>query len=876
MASLSSLTEKSLDDLSALRGPIGQLATCRSDANDICPDCESVDIRAHLQCQELRWVASNAVFNLDHVPKDPFLAKCSLCRFLSRCVQARLAELPVETLEADSLLSTATLKGLRLTFPYNGRTRTLEGEQTYSFIARAEYGPIVIDALPLGEDAFRLANRKESYARPLLPVQADRNLILCWLNECQSQHLSCSKYDNQFRVPNHLPGLRFVDVHASCVVQATAETQDYLTLSYVWGALEHLVLKRDNINQLSKPGAIETSFQTQLPQVIRDAIRVTQDLGFKYLWVDTLCICQDDYDEKAAQIAAMNLIYKGATMTLVAAEADNAFSGLPGVRPYPQPRERIVERVGLIRLTTVSPPIDELMANSKWFTRAWTYGEEQFSRRLLYFTKQHVYFSCLLYSHREDAYDGDPGAYTGKGQRILHDFSTQEYFWLQSCLAEFSPRTYTFPIDRLDAFRSILNELTERGQYPFLEGLPTKDLLRAICWQHKSMYNRRNLSYPSWSWAGWDGAVSLPERGHLPESGESLVQPIILPRIASIREQGSQGQPLWETSVISEEAAVQKRSSLPAELLVQEYSAAAVHMLYVKASPLDFEALVPADSVIGEKQYSRSEEGGDSLQELTEKTFAVISWSDSSDTPLMEDAPHDHLQSSGAQSGSVNPSTLSVHGEAFGRKARTRPYPYNVVRLSFTALSIRLPVFFLPSTEYGLVYGRSGHPSSSLDDPKIKFHFDTYAPDSTVLAPSAATNIELLLLSTDISTFCIESRRIFEESEESKSTFEEREESKSGMLIRHLTAKANSAIRALSPKRTVDSPTSLESLEGCMGLSIGYRSLFDWMRSKPALVTMMVVEETTKLGVYERIGIAEWDEHAFQRFNPQAKDYILA
>jgi len=39
---------------------------------------------------------------------------------------------------------------------------------------------------------------------------------------------------------------------------------------------------------------------------------------------------------------------------------------------------------------------------------------------------------------------------------------------------------------------------------------------------------------------------------------------------------------------------------------------------------------------------------------------------------------------------------------------------------------------------------------------------------------------------------------------------------------------------------------------------------------------MMVVEETTEIGVYERIGVAEWDEHAFQRCNPQAKDYILA
>jgi hypothetical protein len=866
MASLGSLTEKLLDDSSASHGPIEQLAACRSDANDICPDCGSVDIRARLQCQEFRWVASDAVFHLDHVPKDPSLAKCSLCRFLSRCVQARLAELQVEALESDDLLSTATLKGLRLTFPYNGRTRTLEGEQTYSFIARVEYGPAVIDALPLGEDAFRLANRKESYARSLMPVQADRNLILGWLNECRSRHLSCLKYDSQFCVPNHLPGLRLIDVHASCVVQATAETQEYLALSYVWGALEHLVLKRDNVDHLSKPGAIETSFQTQLPQVIRDAIRVTQDLGFKYLWVDTLCICQDDGDEKRAQIAAMNLIYKGATMTLVAVEADNAFSGLPGVRPYPQPRERIVERVGLIRLTTVSPPIDELLANSKWVRRAWTYGEEQFSRRLLYFTKQQVYFSCLLYSHREDAFDGDPGAYTGKGQRILHDFIMQEYLWLQSCLAEFSPRTYTFPVDRLDAFRSILNELTERGQYPFLEGLPTRDLLRAMCWQHKSMYNRRNLSYPSWSWAGWDGAVSLPERGHLPESGESSVQLIVLPRIASIREHGSQGQPLWETSVISEEAAVQKRSSFPTELLVQEYSAAAVHMVYVKVSPLDFDALVPTDSVTGVKRYSRPGGGGDCLQEPTEKTFAAISWSNNSDVPLMKDAPHGHLRSSGVQSGSASPSNLSVHREPLECQARTRPYPYNVVRLSFTALSIHLPVFFLPSTEYGLVFGRSGHPGRSLDDPKIKFHFDTYAPDSTVLAPSTATNIELLLLSTDISMYCIESR----------STFKERGEGKSETLVHHLTARASSAIRALSPRRTVDSPTILESVEGFLGLWIGYRPLIDLMRSKPALVTMMVVEETTELGVYERIGIAEWDEHAFQRCNPQAKDYILA
>jgi hypothetical protein len=81
-----------------------------------------------------------------------------------------------------------------------------------------------------------------------------------------------------------------------------------------------------------------------------------------------------------AHIAAMNLIYKGATMTLIVAEADNAFSGLPGVRPHPQLRERIVERVGIIRLATVS----EIYSHSSAFSTPQT-------TRI-----PHVCFRCLL------------------------------------------------------------------------------------------------------------------------------------------------------------------------------------------------------------------------------------------------------------------------------------------------------------------------------------------------------------------------------------------------------------------------------------------------------------------------------------------------
>ena len=54
-----------------------------------------------------------------------------------------------------------------------------------------------------------------------------------------------------------------------------------------------------------------------------------------------------------------------------------------------------------------------------------------------------------------------------------------------------------------------------------------------------------------------------------------------------------------------------------------------------------------------------------------------------------------------------------------------------------------------------------------------------------MLAPSVATNIELLLLSTGISMYCSGSHR----------AFEERGESKSWILVRHLTAKASSTVR---------------------------------------------------------------------------------
>ena len=70
-----------------------------------------------------------------------------------------------------------------------------------------------------------------------------------------------------------------------------------------------------------------------LPATIRDAIHFVRRLKERYLWVDSLCIIQDDVENKQRQIANMSNIFSGACLTLVAACGDSCQAGLSGALP---------------------------------------------------------------------------------------------------------------------------------------------------------------------------------------------------------------------------------------------------------------------------------------------------------------------------------------------------------------------------------------------------------------------------------------------------------------------------------------------------------------------------------------------------------------
>lgn len=104
-----------------------------------------------------------------------------------------------------------------------------------------------------------------------------------------------------------------------CLVPA--HDHPYLALSYVWGKASGIPLKSKTLEYLWTEGSLR---QERLPNTINQAFRLVGLLGQTYLWIDRLCIHQDDGLIKAEQIAVMADIYANSCSTIIAAEGVDA------------------------------------------------------------------------------------------------------------------------------------------------------------------------------------------------------------------------------------------------------------------------------------------------------------------------------------------------------------------------------------------------------------------------------------------------------------------------------------------------------------------------------------------------------------------------
>ena len=377
----------------------------------------------------------------------------------------------------------------------------------------------------------------------LVKDQIDLELVNSWLKTCKEHHNSTYLQPNSFNgsftpdtptdihdrsalifqpcqpilVNTIASDLTLVDVERECLVDMPFNTT-YIALSYVWGGPQPFQNVMSRRTHLYNPHSISVDDEA-IPHTIRDAIQLVANLGEKYIWVDSLCICQDEVENKTSQIMNMGNIYSQALLTIIAATGSNANAGLPGVRAFSRNSAQRTECIQGMILANELPPIKDVIGQSYWNKRAWTYQEKELSSRCLIFCKTHIFFQCNRTVSKEDSGLRDHAIGGGLALRIRGE---RQPIWnsYRRAVVKYTKRTMSDESDAVNAFQGIASLLQPAFKGDFLFGLPETELDIALLWQPTSLICRRvnpetkEPLFPSWSWAGWIGEVAYQWTRH--------------------------------------------------------------------------------------------------------------------------------------------------------------------------------------------------------------------------------------------------------------------------------------------------------------------------------------------------------------------------
>jgi hypothetical protein len=216
------------------------------------------------------------------------------------------------------------------------------------------------------------------FIRRYEPNKIDFDVVRRWLLLCDTHHGdACRKNPilKELKKSNRnrkVPDFRCVDVEKRCVAKLPSDCE-YATLSYVWGVPVSFKAVKDNINKLEKPGSIDSDeYRDKIPLTIRDALDVAKEVGVRYLWVDNLCIVQDDLDTQMETIKTMDLIYSESKLVIIAASSNTAMSGIPGLRPGTRGSHQPLEQIAPGFRLAFNSRWADLMQHTPYDTRGWT------------------------------------------------------------------------------------------------------------------------------------------------------------------------------------------------------------------------------------------------------------------------------------------------------------------------------------------------------------------------------------------------------------------------------------------------------------------------------------------------------------------------
>ena len=285
-------------------------------------------------------------------------------------------------------------------------------------------------------------------------------------------------------------------------------------------------LQRDCLKDWSGTGI---SFRA-LPKTFRDAVRITRQLGIRFLWIDSMCIIQDSTKDWNHEAALMAEVYGNALCTLAALSSKNSSQGCkvtPNVQeslksPYVElkadshqsSRVRIFQSVPRtwIQEYTGQAGRDE---DCPLRTRAWVLQEKELSNCTIYFAKNQLLWenkrrratAQLPWEEiRSETPSEEPRMmYENPSRRLV---GAGQHPWYQ-LVEDYTSRSLTIPTDKLIAFAGLAKAFGCNSRAQYLAGNWNTDMPAALLW-HVSNRTATKPAYlaPSWSWASLMGGVT--------------------------------------------------------------------------------------------------------------------------------------------------------------------------------------------------------------------------------------------------------------------------------------------------------------------------------------------------------------------------------
>ncbi|PMD31521.1 HET-domain-containing protein, partial [Hyaloscypha variabilis F] len=293
----------------------------------------------------------------------------------------------------------------------------------------------------------------------------------------------------------------------------------YLTLSHCWGKVSLTKLLKANLEEfLIKVPA--------LPKTFVEAVSVARRLGARYLWIDSLCIVQDDLEDWRNESSLMYEVYKNALCTIAATASSDSRGGLFYRRTSLVPSAKFIDGwkgkiyevfdLGLCITEIDSAPLQR---------RAWVLQERLLSPRVIHFGRKQLFWECDELCACETFPAGLPQTTIDLGKARLSSWMktlaskpTDENNHLKLLLwnlivQQYTGMALTFGSDKLLALSGIAKYLQSILGGTYLAGLWKEDILFQLSWCTADVpgLNPRLSEYraPTWSWASMDGLIHI-------------------------------------------------------------------------------------------------------------------------------------------------------------------------------------------------------------------------------------------------------------------------------------------------------------------------------------------------------------------------------